>query len=70
MPFAGFRPIWCAAVPGNRSMVAVGGDARPETAINALLDLLAWQWQLTVEAQKPGDAADLLVGDGPTRARC
>jgi hypothetical protein len=30
--------------PGNRSTVAVGGDARPETAINALLDLLAWQW--------------------------
>ncbi len=52
--------------PGNRSTVAVGGDARPETAINALLDLLAWQWQLTVDGQKPGDAAaDLLVGDGP-----
>jgi hypothetical protein len=51
--------------PGSRSTVAVGGDARPETAINALLDLLAWQWQLTVDAQKPGDVVDLLVGDGP-----
>src|SRR5689334_15197523 len=27
--------------PGGRLTVAVGGDARPETAINALLDLLA-----------------------------
>ena len=27
--------------------------------------MLAWQWQLTVAAQKPGGAADLLVGDGP-----
>ena len=50
-------------------MVAVGGDARPETAINALLDLLAWQWQLTVDARKPGDAADLLVGDGPNASQ-
>ena len=55
--------------PGNRSMVAVGGDARPETAINALLDLLAWRWQLTVDAQKPADAADLLVGDGPNASQ-
>jgi len=62
------RGLWSYLVrgrPGNRSTVAVGGDARPETAISALLDLLAWQWQLTVDAQKPGDAADLLVGDGP-----
>lgn len=55
--------------PGNRLTVAVGGEARPETAINALLDLLAWQWQMTVEREKPGDAADLLVGDGPNASR-
>jgi hypothetical protein len=55
--------------PGNRLTVAVGGDARLETAINALLDLLAWQWQMTVERRKPADAADLLVGDGPNASQ-
>ena len=55
--------------PGGRLTVAVGGDARPETAINALLDLLAWQWQMTVEGQKPADAADLVLGDGPNASQ-
>jgi hypothetical protein len=55
--------------PGNRVTVAVGGDAGPETAINALLDLLAWHWQMTVEANKPADAADLLLGDGPNASQ-
>lgn len=55
--------------PGGRLTVAVGGDARPETAVNALLDLLAWQWQMTVEGQKPGDAADLVLGDGPNASQ-
>jgi hypothetical protein len=48
--------------PGGRLTVAVGGDARPETAINALLDLLAWHW---IERRRPADAVDLLIGDGP-----
>jgi hypothetical protein len=48
--------------PGGRLTVAVGGDTRPETAINALLDLLAWHW---IERRRPADAVDLLIGDGP-----
>ena len=48
--------------PGGRLTVAVGGDARPETAINAMLDLLAWHW---IERRRPADAVDLLIGDGP-----
>ena len=48
--------------PGSRLTVAVGGDARPETAINAMLDLLAWHW---IERRRPTDAVDLLIGDGP-----
>jgi hypothetical protein len=55
--------------PGGRLTAAVGGDARPETAINALLDLLAWQWQMTVEEQKPADAADLVLGDSPNASQ-
>jgi hypothetical protein len=47
---------------GGRLTVAVGGDASPETAINALLDLLAWHW---IERGRPADGVDLLVGDGP-----
>jgi hypothetical protein len=48
--------------PGGRLTVAVGGDAGPEAAINAMLDLLAWHW---MERGRPADAVDLLIGDGP-----
>ena len=51
---------------GKRLTVAVGGDARSETAINALLDLLAWHW---IERVGPADGVELLVGDGPNASK-
>lgn len=66
MPPPGFRPHLVRGRPGGRLTVAVGGDARPETAINAMLDLLAWHW---IERRRPADAVDLLIGDGPNAAK-
>jgi hypothetical protein len=57
-------------LPGNRLTVAVGGDARPETVINALLDLLAWQWQMTVERQSRLMRPTCWSATVSTRTRC
>ena len=52
--------------PSGRLTVAVGGDARPETAINALLDLLAWHW---IEREGRPMQSTCWSATVPTRAR-